>query len=267
MEIMVPIFVISGLGIVFGLGLSYASKVFAVPVDERVSRVRELLPGANCGACGFSGCDGLAEAIVNDGAPAGRCPVGGAAMVSAVSEVMGVEEGSVEVTVARVICQGDSANTGRKYNYDGIEDCNAANLLAAGMNACAYGCLGLGSCSRVCPFDAIVVENGLARVLPDKCTGCGKCVNICPKGIIKQVPVLTGFTVTCASQEKGGIARKQCKTACIGCQKCVRVCPSNAVTVENNVARIDAAKCINCGQCSEVCPQKCIGNYMAKRLA
>ncbi len=266
MDLLIPISVISGLGLAFGLGLSYASKVFEVKVDERIGKVREMLPGANCGACGFSGCDGLAEAIVNEGAPASRCPVGGVATANAISDYMGVDEGAVDVKVARVICQGTCANVETKYDYSGIEDCNAANALSAGMSACSYGCLGLGSCARACPFDAITIEEGVARINTDKCTGCSNCVAQCPKGIIKMIPVLSGYTVVCANHDKGVIARKNCKVGCIACQKCARVCPSSAITVSDNLAVIDPEKCTNCGECVTVCPQKCITNSMVKRF-
>lgn len=266
MDILIPVSIISGLGLVFGLGLSYASKVFEVKVDERIGKVRDLLPGANCGACGFSGCDGLAEAIVNEGIPASRCPVGGVAVANAISDFMGVDEGSIDVKEARVICQGTCENAQIKYDYSGIEDCHAANMLAGGMDACSYGCIGLGSCKKVCPFDAIVVENGLARIIPEKCTGCGTCVAECPKNIIKLVPVLSGFTVKCSNHDKGVISRKNCVVGCIACQKCVKVCPSSAITVADNLAVIDSEKCTNCGECAKVCPQKCITNTIVKRF-
>ena len=266
LTILIPIAVISGLGLFFGLGLAYASKVFEVKVDERIGTVREMLPGANCGSCGFSGCDGLAEAIVNDGVHPSRCPVGGISVVNAIADYMGVDEGSIDVKVARVLCQGDCDNAVIKYNYVGIKDCHAANALAGGMDACSYGCLGLGSCKNVCQFDAIVVEDGLARIIPEKCTGCGKCVEECPKAIINLIPVLTGFTVKCSSHDKGVVSRKNCKVGCIASQKCVKVCPAEAITMNNNVAVINPEKCVNCGACSENCPQKCITNTIVKRL-
>ncbi|NLU51883.1 MAG: RnfABCDGE type electron transport complex subunit B [Clostridiaceae bacterium] len=267
MSLLIPVAVVSGLGLFFGLGLSYASKVFEVKVDERIGQVREMLPGANCGACGFSGCDGLAEAIVNGEATPNRCPVGGMSMVEAISKFMGIDAGSVEPKEARVMCNGTCDNAERKYTYFGIEDCHSANALAGGMNSCSYSCLGLGSCRKVCPFDAIEVENGVARNISEKCTGCGKCVAECPKGIIRLVPVTSGFTVFCSNQDKGAVARKNCKVACIACRKCEKACPSSAITVENNLAVIDPEKCINCGECEKVCPQSCISNAKAKCFA
>lgn len=267
MDILLPVAVISGLGMVFGLGLSYASKVFEVKVDERIGKVREMLPGANCGACGFSGCDGLAESIVNEGTLPNSCPVGGAPVAALISEFMGVTGEDVEEKKAHVICQGTCDNVEAKYDYIGIEDCHAANTLAGGMNTCSFGCLGMGSCKKVCPFDAIVVENGLARILPDKCTGCAKCVLECPKNIIRMVPADSRFTVVCSSQDKGASTRKNCNIGCIACQKCVKVCPSTAITVTNNLAVIDPKKCINCGECEKVCPQKSITCTPVRHLA
>ncbi|HOK42346.1 MAG TPA: Fe-S cluster domain-containing protein [Thermoclostridium caenicola] len=266
MSIIIPVAVVSGLGLFFGIGLAYASKVFAVKVDERIEKVREFLPGANCGACGFSGCDGLAEAIVNEGVSPGKCPVNSKEGINAIAELMGIDEGEVSQMVARVICQGTWTKADMKYEYQGVQDCHAANQLGGGMSQCYYGCIGLGSCQRACPFDAIELKNGLARIIPEKCKGCGMCVAECPKGIIRLVPVLTGFTVLCANQDKGGVARKNCKVACIGCMKCQKVCPAGAITVENNLARIDHEKCENCGKCAEVCPQSTIHDAMHERF-
>lgn len=258
MFIFVPIAVVSGLGLVFGIGLSIASKVFEVKVDERIGKVRDMLPGANCGACGFTGCDGLAEAIVNDGASPDLCPVGGAATAKSIAEFMGVESGEIIAKEARVMCNGTCDNAQSKYEYVGIEDCHAANALASGSSACSYGCLGLGSCRNICPFNAIVIENGVARVISERCTGCGKCVEECPKNIIHLVPTTSGFTVFCSNKDKGAQARKVCKVSCIGCRRCEKACNSSAITISDNLAVIDPEKCINCGECADVCPMKCI---------
>ncbi|HOQ75034.1 MAG TPA: RnfABCDGE type electron transport complex subunit B [Thermoclostridium sp.] len=266
MSVVIPVAIVGGLALFFGVGLSFASRVFAVKVDDRVEKVRELLPGANCGACGFSGCDGLAEAIVNDGVSPSKCTVNTKEGINAIAEFLGIDEGEVSQMVARVICEGTWRNAGMKYDYQGVHDCHAANMLSGGMSQCFYGCIGLGSCQHACPFGAIEAVNGLARVNPEKCTGCGICASQCPKGIIKLVPVLTGYTVLCANHEKGGIAKKNCKVCCIGCMKCQKVCPNDAITVREYLAEIDYTKCVNCGKCAEVCPQSCIHDAMHERL-
>jgi len=265
MSIVVPIAIVSGLGLVFGVGLSIASKVFEVKVDERIGKVREMLPGANCGGCGYSGCDGLAEAIVMEGVSPDRCPVGGAVTAKAIAEFMGVDAGDVIAKETRVMCNGTCENAENKYEYFGIEDCHAANALASGSSACSYGCLGLGSCKKVCPFDAIVIENGVAKVISERCTGCAKCVAECPKKIIHLVPTTSGFTVFCSNKDKGAEARKVCKVACIACRRCEKACNYGAITVNDNLAVIDPEKCVNCGECAAVCPQKTISDARVRQ--
>lgn len=260
--ILIPIAIVSGLGIIFGLILSYASVKFEVKVDDRVAKVREALPGANCGACGFTGCDNYAEAIAN-GSEINRCPVGGAELVTRLGEIMGVEAGAGEKMVARVMCNGTWDNVNIKFDYDGIMDCRSASTMAGGPSSCIYGCVGMGSCKKVCAFDAIIVENGLARIDESKCSGCGKCVAECPKLIIKMVPAKSEYTVACSNDEKGAVARKNCKVACIACRKCVKECPREAISIVNMHAVIDPSKCDNCGACIVVCPTNAIRKYLA----
>jgi Na+-translocating ferredoxin:NAD+ oxidoreductase subunit B len=257
-NIWVPIGVIGGLGLLFGLGLAYASHKFRVDVDERVEKVRGLLPGANCGGCGYSGCDAYAEAVVEGKVSLSACPVGGSELTSGLCEIMGMEAEAGEKKVARVMCSGTYDNCIQKYEYSGIEDCEAAAALYGGPSACSYGCLGLGNCARECPFDAIVIENGLARVLPEKCTGCGICVKACPKNIIKLVPCSSEYNVRCSSLDKGAVVRKICKVGCIGCRKCSKVCPVDAISFEGTLAKIDPEICTNCGACMAECPTSAI---------
>lgn len=258
MEIIIPTLIIGGLALLFGVGLAYASKVFEVKVDERIARVREALPGANCGACGFPGCDQMAEAIVMEGVKPGRCPVGGQSMVADVSEIMGLESESAVELKARVLCQGTWGIAQTKYTYDGILDCSAASRLLGGMSACIYGCVGMGNCERVCQFGAIVIEEGLARILPEKCTGCGQCATACPKSIIRMLPATAEHTVLCSNHERGAVSRTHCQRACIACTKCVKVCPVGAIAMNDQLAVIDPAVCIQCGKCVDVCPMSCI---------
>ncbi|ANW99638.1 ferredoxin [Thermoclostridium stercorarium subsp. thermolacticum DSM 2910] len=258
--VLFPVALVSGLGLIFGLILSYASVKFEVKVDDRIAKVREALPGANCGACGFSGCDNYAEAIVN-GAEINRCPVGGPELVAKLSDIMGVENQAGEKMVARVMCQGSWDKVNIKFDYDGIMDCRSAASMSGGPSSCVYGCVGMGSCKKACAFGAITVENGLARIDETKCTGCGKCIAECPKLIIKLVPARSGYSVACSNEEKGAVARKNCKVACIACGKCVKTCPKEAITIVNFKAVIDTAKCENCGECIKVCPTGAIAKY------
>lgn len=258
MDIINPIIVLGGLGLLFGVLLSVASNVFAVEVDPKVEAVRSALPGANCGACGFPGCDGLANAIAEGRAPVTACPVGGTPVAEAVGEIMGVNAINVDRNVATVLCQGDCEKAKEKFVYEGIQDCRSANMVQGGSKACSYGCLGCGTCKDVCEFDAIKMIDGIAVIDKDKCTACMKCIDVCPKSIIELVPYDNEYIVKCKSEDTGKEVRSKCTVGCIGCQICVKNCPEDAFTFENNLAKIDYKKCINCGICAEKCPTKAI---------
>lgn len=262
MEIIIPTSIIGGLGLIFGIGLSFASKKFEVKVDERVAKVREVLPGANCAACGQTGCDAFAECVVEGKCSVSGCPVGGASVAEKISEILGVKAEAVEKKVARVLCGGTDQNSRKKFNYAGIEDCTAAANLFGGPNSCSYGCVGMGNCVKACPFGAIVVEDGLAKVIAHKCTACGKCVAACPKKIIELIPICTEYTVRCSSLDKGNVVRLNCDVGCIGCSRCVKACPENAITMNGTLAKINPALCKNCGECAKTCPTKCINVYL-----
>lgn len=253
-EILVPVYVIGGLGIIFGLGLAVASKKFEVKVDERVALIREVLPGANCAACGQTGCDAFAEAVVEGKSDINGCPVGDSDMVKKMGDILGIEAEAAQARVARVMCAGTYDNCKQKFDYSGIHDCTAAAGLYGGPSACSYGCLGLGNCVEACPFDAIVIENGLAKIIPSKCTGCSKCVAACPKNIIEMVNACGEYTVKCSSLDKGAVVRKNCSVGCIGCRKCSKVCPVEAISFNGTLAKIDTDKCTNCGACIKECP-------------
>lgn len=242
------------MGVVFALLLGIAAKVFAVKVDERVPLVRECLPGANCGGCGFPGCDGLATAIVEGTAPVNGCPVGGAAAAEKIAAVMGVQVSNADKMVAHVHCNG-GLNATDKAKYEGLQECAAALRVAGGPKACQFACVGLGTCERACPFDAIHVVDGVAKVDSEKCTACKKCVAACPQHIIDIVPDKCKTHVNCSSKAKGPEVMKVCTVGCIGCKMCEKTCKFDAIHVVNGVAVIDYSKCKNCKMCAKACPR------------
>lgn len=251
--------VIGVIGIVIGMMLLIASDKFYVEVDERVAKVRELLPGNNCGACGYPGCDGLAVAIAAGEAPANACPVCSAEAITAISDVMGVEAEISEKKVAFIKCAGTCEKAGEKYIYNGITDCISAVVASGcGSKACTYGCLGLGSCASVCTENAIRIVDGIAVVDESLCIGCGSCAKVCPKHVIDMVPVSSRVRVQCNSHDKGKDVKSVCQTGCIGCGICMKLCPEKAITVTDSLASIDYTKCTNCGTCQAKCPVKII---------
>lgn len=257
-SILIPVIIVGVIGLVLGIGLTVASILLAVPVDEKVTKIREALPGANCGACGFSGCDGYAEAVAAGNAEANLCVPGGADTSAQVAEIAGVAAGEFVKKQAFVLCRGDCGVTSPKYDYKGLRSCAAASLIFRGPGSCGFGCIGFGDCAAVCEYGAISVKDGLARINGMLCAGCGKCVSVCPKGIIDILPSSVGAVVRCSNKDKGAATRKVCTAGCIGCKICEKKCPSGAVKVENNLAVIDPDKCTGCGICADSCPQKCI---------
>ena len=258
--VLFALLVLGGLGLIFGAVLAFAARVFAVEVDPREEAIVGCLPGANCGGCGFPGCAGYAAAVVKGEAPVNRCAAGGAAAADQIAEIMGVTADAAVRMVAQVHCTGCGVDH-QKYEYIGVHDCvAAARLPGGGPLGCDYGCLGMGSCEKVCPFDAIHVINGVAKVDEDKCKACNQCVDICPRHIIALEPYKTKrhVTIPCSSHDKGVDARKVCDNGCIGCSLCAKSCPKEAITMVNNLAVIDYDKCIGCGICAQKCPRKLI---------
>jgi len=251
--------VVAGVGLFIGLFLGFAAKTFEVKADERELLVRELLPGANCGGCGYPGCDGLTSAIVKGEAPANACPVANKEAHTKIAEVMGSSVEETERMVAFVKCAGTCDKTEIKYEYYGVQDCNkAAAVPGKGNKKCTYGCMGFGSCVKVCAFDAIHIVNGIAVVDKEKCTGCSTCTAQCPNKLIEMTPASAKHLVTCSSLDKGKDVKAACSAGCIGCKLCVKACEFDAIVVENNLAKIDYSKCTNCGKCAAVCPVKVI---------
>ncbi len=257
-EVVVAASVLGGMGALFGIGLSYASRVFEVKADERAVQIRDILPGANCGACGFAGCDAFADAVAGDRAQVNGCPVGGDAVAEKIAAVMGVEAAGVKRVAARILCNGRCSVSTEKYIYHGLNDCFAAAQLFGGHKSCAYGCLGHGSCMAACPFNAIAIAGGVARVIEDRCRACGKCVAACPKKLIEIVPKEKKYSVMCKSRDKGAVTKKNCQVGCIGCTRCVKACSYGAISMEGSLARIDTEKCTGCGECTSVCPTMAI---------
>lgn len=259
--------VLGGLGIVFGVALAFVAARFTVKVDPKVEQVRETLPGANCGACGFAGCMGYAEAVVgNPDVAVSMCAPGKSSVAEKIAVITGKKAEKVDPKIARVFCQGGTSLSQRKFIYTGVRDCTAAVLAAGGDKSCEYGCLGYGTCMRSCPFDAITMSaDNLPIINPDKCTACGKCAAACPKQVIELAQASKAVVVSCHSRDKGGDTKKKCQVGCIGCGICVRTCPVDAIKVENNHARIDHAKCIVCGLCVKKCPTNAIKDYIPVR--
>lgn len=253
-EILIPILAVTMIGLICGVGLAVASHVMAVKEDERFPAIRECLPGANCGACGFTGCDSYAAAVVNDGAPVNCCPVGGAKVAKAIGEIMGVDAGDSVRMVATVLCQGDKDHCKIKYEYEGLMECRAMFLASGGDKACKYACLGLGSCARVCEFGAITITDRLVHIDPEKCRGCGKCMEVCPKSVLRMEPYGLRSVLRCRAVEKGKAVRDACTKGCIGCGKCERSCKFGAITMEDNLPVVDMEKCVSCLECVRNCP-------------
>ena len=247
-------------GILIGVLLGIASEVFKVEVDEKEIQVREALPGNNCGACGYPGCDGLAKAIASGEAKVNQCPVGGQPVAAKIAVIMGVDDvGTSEKKVAFVKCKGNCNYTKKLYTYSGLYDCNGAMVVpGAGGKSCEYGCMGYGSCVKACEFDSIHIVDGIALVDKEKCVACGKCVTACPKKLIDMVPYKAKTLVQCNSQDKGKTVKDKCSVGCIGCTMCVKQCQDDAIHMVGNVALVDYSKCIECGRCAMKCPTKVI---------
>lgn len=276
MDILIAIGILGGLGLVFGLVLAAASKVFYVETDPRLEQLNECLPGANCGGCGFAGCGAYAEAVLKGEAPVGKCASGGNEAAKAMAAIMGVEAGEVTRKVALVRCSGArtydaegnlTKGAKMKATYEGFHDCLAASKVGgSGPLSCKFGCLGYGSCTKVCKYGAISVKNGVAVVDEDLCVGCMACAQVCPRKIITAVEPSQNVIIACNSLAKGAVTNRACTVGCIGCGKCMKNCPSGAITITNNLAQIDSGKCTNCGECAKVCPKGLIKDSNVENL-
>ena len=265
--ILTAVIVLGAIALIAAVILYVCSKKFAVKEDPRIAQVSALLPGANCGGCGFPGCSGMADALVK-GADAGSleglmCPVGGADVMGQVADLLGMAIANTDPMVAVVRCNGTCELRPRMAEYNGLRTCTAMNACGAGETGCGYGCLGCGDCVAACQFDAIHMnpETGLPEVDEDKCTACGACTKACPRHIIelrKKGPKGRRIYVSCMNKDKGAAAMKACKAACIGCGKCEKECKFEAITITNNLSYIDFNKCRMCKKCVEACPTHAI---------
>lgn len=268
MNILWAVLVLGAMGALFGALLTYTARVFAVPKDEKRDAVREALPGANCGGCGYPGCDGCADAIAAGRAPVNQCPVGGSDVAKKIAAIMGVEAGEQEKMVARVVCQGGTDNCKARFEYQGIKDCIAASVVSDGYKSCKFACMGLGTCARECPFGAIHIDESrhIAVVNEEKCQSCGKCVSVCPKGVMELRPAKQKVDVACHNPGVGKAVSSNCQTGCIGCGKCMRACKFEAITMVNGLPKIDYSKCRQCMMCAEACPTEAMKANFDERL-
>ena len=255
-SIMIAVGIVAVIGLIAGLGLSIASKIFAVPVDEKAEAIRACLPGANCGACGFSGCDGYAAALSKgETTDTALCAPGGNDVAKEIGEITGLAAGEVKPMAAVVLCQGHNINAAVKLEYQGVQSCRMASQIFGGPKECIYGCIGYGDCVAVCEYDAISICNGVARINPTECRACKMCINTCPKNLIELMPLEeTKAAVLCKNHDKGALTRKECTAGCIGCMKCAKACEAEAITIDKFCAKVDYEKCTGCGSCHSVCP-------------
>lgn len=249
--------VIGGAGLVCGGALALAARFLAVKEDPRVAEIEELLPGANCGGCGYAGCAEYARVILNDEVEINLCAPGGHEVLELLAKATGRDASAADRKIAVTMCRGDSDEAPRKHLYNGVADCVAADAVAGGDKLCSYGCLGYGSCVRVCPVGAIELRNGLAVVHPDICIGCGACIKACPRGIIALVPAKQSVHVFCNSRDKGPVVKKACRVGCIGCRICVKLAGDSFV-MDGFLAKRDYDKTLENEAVVEKCPGKCI---------
>jgi electron transport complex protein RnfB len=257
--------VFSVLGLVFGFALAAAAERFKVATNPVVDRVRGCLPSANCGACGYAGCQVYAEAVVEDPAvPPNLCIPGRQSVAKAIAELTDKAAGSIEDRVVVMTCHGVSAYARDEAEYAGIPTCAAASLVFGGPKACKNGCLGLGDCVRACPFDALSINaDGIAQVDPEACTGCAICVSICPKSLFTLYPRVHRVELSCVARDKQAIVRATCMVGCTLCRKCVAKCPAGAIEWDGRTIVIDHEKCIAYGPpCNEACVDICPSNIL-----
>jgi electron transport complex protein RnfB len=249
---------LGGLSLLFGIVLALAFKKLAVRISEEEKKIRDLLPGANCGACGFPGCEAYAKALAEKtgGYPPDLCTVGGSETAQGIGKILGVEVKESEPKICVLRCKGGRDEAVERYEYIGPGDCRSNYILLGGNKACSYGCLGGGHCITVCPFNAIKMgPDRLPIIDPGKCTACGICVKECPRQVLELIPRSQLVYVACKSLDKGKAVTNVCKVGCIACIICVKACPyEGAIAMEGNLPVMDYKKCTSCGICYNKCP-------------
>ena len=258
MEILVAFLVVGAIAAVAGILLALISHFFVTPEDQAKKRIRDCLPGINCGACGYGGCDDYAAALVKGEAKPNLCIPGAQEVADRIGEIIGVKAEPFADLISFIACNGHCDATYPKAIYEGVQSCYAASMIYGGANSCRFGCLGYGDCAEACPSEAICIIDGIAHVDTSRCIGCGLCARTCPKKIAVMLPRNAVTAVMCSSKDKAKDARRVCKNSCIGCKKCQRACPHGAIIIKDNLATIDYTKCNFCGACIDVCPTGCI---------
>ncbi|MBE0516604.1 MAG: RnfABCDGE type electron transport complex subunit B [Methanophagales archaeon] len=261
---MIAVAIVGILGVLFGIGLAYASKRFEVHVDPRVGSILGALPSSNCGACGFASCEDFASALANDTSLISNCKVCDEESWLKICDTLGIEAGKRKRELALVACSLCSID---KFEYEGVKSCAAAALIGGGFKACNYACLGFGDCVKACPFGAIEKRGYQFFVDFKKCIGCGACGDACPRGLIKIVDKDAAVFVRCNSLDPGKIVAKICETGCIACKLCEKACEQQAIRMENNLAIIDYERCNKCGACIEACKFGTIVSILPSKAA
>ena len=259
-NILLPALIGGGTALLLGIVIILVFRFFSVKEDPLVEELNEVLPGVNCGGCGYSGCLAYAVALASgEDGNTSKCTAGGVETAEAIAITMGTAPQAYIPQVAHVFCQGSGEYTTKRYEYTGTPNCASSTGLFGGPNSCTYGCLGFGDCYDVCEFDAIWIDDGLAHVNHENCTACGKCVIACPKDLISLIPKHELATVnSCLNHWPAAATRKNCKIGCISCRLCIKVCPVDAIHMDDNLAVIDQQICIHCGECVKVCPTNSI---------
>lgn len=252
---MIEVLVLGGLGFSFAMILVYLAGKFEVKIDERLEKILELLPGKNCGACGFANCEEMSSNLLSNPTYLERCRLVEPENKRKIGEILGVSLHDISKRIAKVLCTFQTEN---KFRYSGVQTCAAAMLISGGFKKCKYACLGLGDCVKACPFAAISIVGSGVRIDESKCVGCGLCVQACPKNIIGLVDAGAHVFVSCSSRDDAKTVVSVCKNGCIGCGLCARVCPVEAIKIENNLALINHSICNGCGKCVDACPRKVI---------